>query len=89
MNAAAWNIVAIVAAFTGVFILHRYGMPFRVSRGRARRQTMYGYIGLALLILAIVAQVLSVLAFRSTFHKAPPLPAPGKQSKISSQPLSK
>jgi hypothetical protein len=69
------NIIGLLLNLVGVVILFRYGMPFHVATGGAvslitekldqadialeQRYEVYGYIGLALLIVGTIFQVVA------------------------------
>ena len=69
------NLTGLTLNLLGVLILFRYGMPFHVPSGGAvhlvlqqtdqaeieleRRYTLYGYIGLILLILGTILQMVA------------------------------
>jgi hypothetical protein len=73
MNGPAWNIAGLIIALFGILILFRYGMPFHVPSGGAthiigrnvdqkeialeKRYTIYGYFGLAFIIIGTAAQI--------------------------------
>ena len=73
MNSPVWNIIGLVLALAGILILFRYGMPFHVPTGGAvhiigrnrdqkeiakeKYYTIYGYFGLALIVLGTAAQI--------------------------------
>jgi hypothetical protein len=69
------NLIGLVLNLAGVLILFRYGMPFHVPTGGAvayvteepdqaeialeHRYTVYGYIGLACLIVGTILQMVA------------------------------
>jgi hypothetical protein len=73
MSPTGWNILGLVMSLAGVLILFRYGMPFRVrtegmtyvvlraidqaEKAIERRYTIFGYVGLVLVILGTVCQI--------------------------------
>jgi hypothetical protein len=71
----ALNLIGLFLNLVGILILFRYGMPFHVPTGGAvsliaeepdqaeialeRRYTVYGYIGLACLIVGTICQMVA------------------------------